>query len=134
MEAEHIYRGDFDYYFCPIALVLGKVVASFVFCLLMAYLSERLFGVACFLCKYRAFRYDTENDAHYCFVYSDTCYCGNYDKGHRVRSGCKDVQSHQCKRIGVGMVSRGAVAAVEAGEDITGHYDELSNVRREHRS
>lgn len=89
-------------------------------------------------------------------------------------------QSHQCRRIGVGMVSRGevalivaskgtamgllgsafvgpvvimvlittiitpillkvvyrsgAVAAVEAGEDITGHYDELANVRREHQS
>ncbi|MDE5894386.1 MAG: cation:proton antiporter, partial [Acetatifactor sp.] len=28
----------------------------------------------------------------------------------------------------------GAVAAVEAGEDITGHYDELANVRREHQS
>ena len=28
----------------------------------------------------------------------------------------------------------GAVAAVEAGEDIAGYYDELSNVRREHQS
>ncbi|MDE6026065.1 MAG: cation:proton antiporter [Lachnospiraceae bacterium] len=193
------------------------VIAAFVFCLLMAYLSERLFGVADItgayiagliisnteMSEYLLAKFDVVS-----FLLLSPVFFANIGLSVTLPKmtpaiilftlvlvivailtkviGCGlgakmcGYQSHQCKRIGVGMVSRGevalivaskgtalgllgsafvgpvvvmvvittiitpillkvvygsgAVAAVEAGEDITGHYDELADVRREHQS
>ncbi len=193
------------------------VIAAFVFCLLMAYLSERLFGVADITGAYIAgLIISNTGQSEYMlgkfdvvsFLLLSPVFFANIGLSVTIPKmtpaiilftlilvivavltkviGCGlgakmcGYQSHQCKRIGVGMVSRGevalivaskgtalgllgsafvgpvvvmvvittiitpillkvaygsgAVAAVEAGEDITEHYDELANVRREHQS
>ncbi|MDE5802496.1 MAG: cation:proton antiporter [Lachnospiraceae bacterium] len=193
------------------------VIAAFVFCLLMAYLSERLFGVADITGAYIAgLIISNVGESEYLlgkfdvasFLLLSPVFFANIGLSVTLPKmtpaivlftlilvivailtkviGCGlgaklcGYQTHQCKRIGVGMVSRGevalivaskgtefgllgsafvgpvvvmvvittiitpillkvvyrsgAVAAVEAGEDITGHYDELTNVRREHQS
>ncbi|MDE5951500.1 MAG: cation:proton antiporter [Acetatifactor sp.] len=193
------------------------VIAVFVFCLLMAYLSERLFGVADITGAYIAgLIISNTGKSEYLlgkfdvvsFLLLSPVFFANIGLSVTLPKmtpaiilftlilvivailtkviGCGlgakmcGYQSHQCRRIGVGMVSRGevalivaskgtalgllgsafvgpvvimvvittiitpillkvvyrsgAVAAVEAGEDITGHYDELANVRREHQS
>ncbi len=193
------------------------VIAAFVFCLLMAYLSERLFGVADITGAYIAgLIISNTGKSEYMlgkfdvvsFLLLSPVFFANIGLSVTIPKMTPDIilftlvlvvaailtkvigcglgakmcgyQSNQCKRIGVGMVSRGevalivaskgiavgllgsafvgpvvimvvittiitpillkvvyksgAVAAVEADEDITGHYDELANVRREHQS
>ncbi len=193
------------------------VIAAFVFCLLMAYLSERLFGVADITGAYIAgLIISNTGKSEYMlgkfdvvsFLLLSPVFFANIGLSVTLPKmtpaiilftlilvivailtkviGCGlgakmcGYQTNQCKRIGVGMVSRGevalivaskgtalgllgsafvgpvvimvvittiitpillkvvyrsgAVAAVEADEDITGHYDELANVRREHQS
>ncbi|MDE6531109.1 MAG: cation:proton antiporter [Lachnospiraceae bacterium] len=193
------------------------VIAAFVFCLLMAYLSERFFGVADITGAYIAgLIISNTGKSEYMlgkfdvvsFLLLSPVFFANIGLSVTLPKmtpaiilftlilvivailtkviGCGlgakmcGYQTNQCKRIGVGMVSRGevalivaskgtalgllgsafvgpvvimvvittiitpillkvvyrsgAVAAVEADEDITGHYDELANVRREHQS
>lgn len=193
------------------------VIAAFVFCLLMAYLSEHLFGVADITGAYIAglIISNTEQSEYLLgkfdvisFLLLSPVFFANIGLSVTLPKmtpaiilftlilvivaiitkiiGCGlgaklcGYESRQCMRIGVGMVSRGevalivaskgtalgllgsafvgpvvimvvittiitpillkvvygsgAVAAVEAGEDITEHYDELANVRREHQS
>lgn len=193
------------------------VIAAFVFCLLMSYLSERLFGVADITGAYIAgLIISNTGKTEYLlgkfdvvsFLLLSPVFFANIGLSVTLPKmtpaiilftlilvivailtkviGCGlgaklcGYQTHQCKRIGVGMVSRGevalivaskgtalgllgsafvgpvvvmvvittiitpillkvvyrsgAVAAVEAAEDITGHYDELADVRREHQS
>ncbi len=193
------------------------VIAAFVFCLLMAYLSERLFGVADITGAYIAglIISNTEKTEYLLgkfdvisFLLLSPVFFANIGLSVTIPKMTPDIilftlvlvivavltkiigcglgakmcgyQSNQCKRIGVGMVSRGevalivaskgiavgllgsafvgpvvimvvittiitpillkvvyksgAVAAVDADEDITGHYDELANIRKEHQS
>ena len=193
------------------------VIAAFVFCLLMAYLSEHLFGVADITGAYIAgLIISNIDESEYLlgkfdvvsFLLLSPVFFANIGLSVTLPKmtpaiilftlilvvvailtkviGCGlgakmcGYESHQCKRIGVGMVSRGevalivaskgtalgllgsafvgpvvvmvvittiitpillkvvyssgAVAAVEADEDITEHYEELANVRAEHQS
>ncbi len=193
------------------------VIAAFVFCLLMAYLSERFFGVADITGAYIAgLIISNTGKSEYMlgkfdvvsFLLLSPVFFANIGLSVTLPKmtpaiilftlilvivailtkiiGCGlgakmcGYQTNQCKRIGVGMVSRGevalivaskgtalgllgsafvgpvvimvvittiitpillkvvyrsgAVAAVEADEDITRHYDELADVRREHQS
>ena len=193
------------------------VIIAFVFCLLMAYLSERLFGVADITGAYIAgLIISNTGKSDYLlgkfdvisFMFLSPVFFAKIGLSVTFPKmtpviilftlilaivailtkviGCSmgaklcGYQSHQCKRIGVGMVSRGEVAlivaskgtelgllgsafvgpvvvmvvvttiitpillkvvygsgevaAVEAGEDITGHYEELANTRRIHQS
>ena len=193
------------------------VIAAFVFCLLMSYVSEHFFGVADITGAYIAglIISNTEKSEYLLgkfdvisFLLLSPVFFANIGLSVTFPKmtpvifmftlvlvivailtkviGCGlgakmcGYQTHQCKRIGVGMVSRGevalivaskgiafgllgsafvgpvvvmvvittiitpimlkvvyksgAVAAVEASEDITGYYDELANVRREHQS
>ncbi|MDE7366439.1 MAG: cation:proton antiporter [Lachnospiraceae bacterium] len=193
------------------------VIAAFVFCLLMAYVSEHLFGVADITGAYIAgLIISNTGKSEYLlgkfdvvsFLLLSPVFFANIGLSVTLPKmtpviilftlilvvvailtkviGCGlgakmcGYQSHQCRRIGVGMVSRGEVAlivaskgtafgllgsafvgpvvvmvvittiitpillkvvyksgevaAVVASEDITGHYEELANVRREHQS
>ena len=193
------------------------VIAAFVFCLLMAYVSEHFFGVADITGAYIAglIISNTEKSEYLLgkfdvisFLLLSPVFFANIGLSVTFPKmtpvifmftlvlvivailtkviGCGlgakmcGYQTHQCKRIGVGMVSRGEVAlivaskgiafgllgsafvgpvvvmvvittiitpillkvvyrsgaveAVEASEDITGYYDELANVRRQHQS
>lgn len=193
------------------------VIAAFVFCLLMAYLSEHWFGVADITGAYIAgLIISNIEESEYLlgkfdvvsFLLLSPVFFANIGLSVTLPKmtpaiilftlilvivailtkviGCGlgakmcGYETNQCKRIGVGMVSRGevalivaskgtalgllgsafvgpvvvmvvittiitpillkavyssgAVAAVEAGEDITEHYEELANVRAEHQS